>query len=274
MSSRRGITRRAFVMDLGKGTLAVAVFGLAAVACGDEEPAATTAAIGAAEPPTTTPETTSPPTTSPETTSAPTESPAGDEPFAWERVSLGFVSAYVLARQGEAVVVDTGVEGSESAIATSLAALELGWPEVGHVVVTHLHGDHQGSLPAVLTLAPDATGYAGPADIPGISSPRDLVGVGDGDTVFGLDIIATPGHTPGHLSVYDPIGGLLVAGDALNGANGGVTGANPQFTDDMNLANESIKKLAALTFETIVFGHGEPVVGDASQQVAELAAGL
>lgn len=92
--------------------------------------------------------------------------------------------------------------------------------------------------------------------------------------MFGLDIIATPGHTPGSIVVRDPGSGLLVAGDAMRGGDGGVIGANPRFSDDMDLANESIRKLAALQFDTVVFGHGEPVVGGASEQVAALAAAL
>jgi glyoxylase-like metal-dependent hydrolase (beta-lactamase superfamily II) len=268
------------MMDFGKGTLAVAVFGLAAVACSTDDPsgAATTAgattAGGSAEPPTSSPVTTSPVTTSPATTSPVTTSPVGDAPVSWERVVLGSVSAYVLARQGEATIVDTGNPGSEDAIAASLGGLDLGWDDVSHVIVTHLHPDHQGSLPAVLGLAPDAAAYAGAADIPQISSPRALTPVGDGDKVFGLEIIDTPGHTPGHISVFDAVGGLLVAGDSMNGADGGVAGANPSFTPDMATAAESIRKMAALTFETVVFGHGDPVEGGASQQVTALAASL
>lgn len=252
----RSMTRRAFVTDLGKGGLAVAVFGLTVLACGDGD---------------STPSTTS---NEPDATTAPTEPQSESTAVAWERVNLGFVSAYVLARRGEAVIVDTGEAGSESSIEASLRLLDLGWTDVGHVVVTHLHNDHQGSLPAVLDLAPDAAGYAGAGDIPGIRSPRDLIAVGDGDKVFDLDIIATPGHTPGHISVLDADGGLLVAGDALNGADGGVIGANPQYTPDMATANQSIAKLAGYTYETVVFGHGEPVTSGASQQVAALASGL
>lgn len=269
----KAISRRAFMFDLGRGTLAVAVFGLAAVACNSDEPdeatTTTAAAAGATEPPTTSPATTTPETTSPATTSAP-----GDSATTWERVNLGFVSAYILARRGEAAIVDTGVADSEGAVAASLGALDLGWEDVGHVIVTHLHGDHQGSLPAVLGLAPDASAYAGAGDIPGISAPRELIAVGDGDSVFGLEIIETPGHTPGHISVYDRAGGLLVAGDALNGANGGVIGANPDFTADIATADASIAKLAGLDFDTVVFGHGDPVVENASQLVAELSASL
>jgi glyoxylase-like metal-dependent hydrolase (beta-lactamase superfamily II) len=270
---RNRMSRRAFMMDLGKGTLAVAVFGLTAVACSSDEAddVGTTAATiaGSTKPPTTTPPTTTPETTAPVTTTPPAATAA-----TWERVNLGFVSAYILARAGEAAIVDTGVAGSEDAIEASLGVLDLSWGNVGHVIVTHLHQDHQGSLPAVLSRAPEASAYAGAADIPQISSPRELIAVGDGDSVFDLEIIDTPGHTPGHISVYDRVGGLLVAGDALNGADGGVIGANPDFTPDIPTADASIAKLATLTFETVVFGHGEPVIGGASQQVAALSASL
>jgi len=265
---KKRMSRRAFMMDIGKGGLAVAVFGVTAFACSSDEPTASSTTAAANPIPTTAPPSTTPQTTTPQTTAA------ISDPLAWERVNLGFVSAYVLARGGEAAIVDTGVAGSEGEIEASLGVLGLGWSDVGHVIVTHLHDDHQGSLPAVMNLAPDATGYAGAADIAGISSPRELAAVGDGDNVFDLTIIATPGHTPGHISVIDVQNGLLVAGDALNGADGGVIGANPDFTADIVAADQSIAKLARFSYDTVVFGHGEPVVGDASVQVAMLSASL
>jgi glyoxylase-like metal-dependent hydrolase (beta-lactamase superfamily II) len=108
-----------------------------------------------------------------------------------------------------------------------------------------------------------------------------LTPVGDGDTVFGLSIIETPGHTPGSITVLDPVAGVVIVGDAINGAGsgvagseGGVGGANPRFTSDMAQAAESIKKLAALSFDSVYFGHGDPLEGNASQMVADLAATL
>jgi glyoxylase-like metal-dependent hydrolase (beta-lactamase superfamily II) len=187
-------------------------------------------------------------------------------------VNLGFVSAYIVVRAGEAAVVDTGVEGSESAIESGLTALDVDWGAVGHVIITHRHGDHQGSLPGVLEAATGATAYAGAGDVAAITSPRPLVSVGDGDRIFDLEIVETPGHTPGHISVLSPDASLLIAGDALNGLGGGVIGANPQFTDDMALANLSVQKLAGFRYDTVVFGHGEPVEGNASSLVADLAA--
>lgn len=278
--TRLRISRRIFLADLGKGGVAAAV-GIGLVACGgggedgeggDEE---------------------APPTVATDAPSTATEVPANSAsgsnavatPIAreaeggagsglvavqWERANLGLVSAYVLARGGEAAIVDTGVPDSEGTLEAALAALGLGWDAVGHVIATHLHGDHVGSLPAVMEAAAGATGYAGAADVSGISSPRELVALKDGDRVFDLDVIATPGHTAGHISVLDSIGGILVAGDAINGAGGGVIGPNEQFTPDMVLANESVARIAQLEFETILFGHGEPVLSNGSAQVTAL----
>jgi glyoxylase-like metal-dependent hydrolase (beta-lactamase superfamily II) len=271
MARTRMLNRRMFLTDLGRGTVAIAILGGAgaiAAACNDDDDDAPAAATEATSTATAT------------ATEAP--SPAAGEAAAdrvaaasLHRVSLGFVSAYVLARDGRAAVVDTGVAGSAPDIGDALTAAGVGWDGVGDVIVTHLHPDHQGSLAEVLALAPSATAYAGAADIGGIASPRPLVAVGDGDEVFGLQIVATPGHTAGHICVLDAAGGLLVAGDALVGAEGGgVGGPNPEFTPDLATAHDSVRKLAMLDFETVVFGHGEPVEGGAAAAVAALAATL
>lgn len=256
------ISRRGFLYDLGRGTLALAVFGLAACTEADGSPDTVSTTTSAGDPTST--------TTSPEETTSTQPAPA----VSWQRVNLGFVSAYILVRGGEAAIVDTGVAGSESDIEAGLVAVGVDWSSVGHVILTHRHPDHQGSLPAVLAAAAGATGYAGAGDLDAITSPKALVSVGDGDKVFDLEIIETPGHTPGHISVLSPDASLLIAGDALNGQDGGVIGANPQYTPDMATANLSVQKLAGFQFDTVVFGHGEPVVGGAAARVAELAASL
>ncbi len=254
----------------------MAVFGLAACST-DGAVSTTTTADGPGAPAASpTSETTS--TTVESSTTSPVGPAVG--PIAWERVSLGFVSAYVLVRDDTAAIVDTGVGGSEDEIEAALGAAGSGWDEVGHVILTHLHGDHVGSLEQVLDRAPTALVYAGEADIPRIGSSRPITPVTDGDDVFGLEIVATPGHTEGHISVLDPAGGVLVVGDALNGgdttggAPGTVAGPNPQFSSDMATANETVRKLAGLRFETLLFGHGEPIESGAAQQVAALAAAL
>lgn len=236
------LNRRAFLADLGKAGLAIAVIGTVGCASDDET-------AGGSPGPT-------------------SESPATSG--GWRRVDLGFVSAYVLVRAGETAIVDTGTSGSADNIESSLADAGVGWDAVGHVILTHKHPDHVGSLEEVLTRAPDAAAYAGEADIPAITSPREITAVADGESIFDLQVIATPGHTPGHISVLDASASVLVAGDAIVGEGDGVGGPNAQFSEDLSVARASATKLGALDFDTVLFGHGEPVVGGASAAVAEL----
>ncbi len=199
---------------------------------------------------------------------------AADGTGAWERVNMGFVSAYVLVRSGEVVIVDTGPSGDEQALTDTLTALGVGWGDVSDVILTHRHPDHVGNLGSVVDLAPQAMLSTGAGDVDAIGADLGLRGLADGDTVSGLAVIGTPGHTEGHISLLDGDRGVLLAGDALNGADGGVTGPNPDFTPDLVMANASVQRLAGFDYETILFGHGEPVTADGATLVGQLADGL
>lgn len=281
LASRRvhRIGRRGFLADLGRKTFAVAVLGAGVAACSSDSDVA--APTPTADPdPTATPATDAsgdgdlaapPDDVDPEVEA---DDPDVDAPaeLRWSQVSLGFVSAYVLVRGSEAAVVDTGNPGSGADIASALGTLGVGWSAVRHVILTHAHGDHVGGLSDVLTEAPEANVYAGELDIGAILTPAPVQAVGDGDEVLGLEIIETPGHTPGHISVLDTGIGLLVAGDALNTDDAGsvVSGPNPSFTADMGTANESVAKLASREFETLAVGHGNPVESGADDLVVDL----
>lgn len=279
------VGRRAFISQMGKGVFGIAVLGATLAACGDDDPATTSAATaGAASTPGPTGATTGAPTTSVPQTSTTGVSTTPAPPTSGvsvERVILGSVSAYILVRGTAATIVDTGNPGSESAIAEALSTVGLAWTDVGHVILTHLHPDHIGSVGAVMDAAGEAIGYAGAEDIPRISAPRQLTPVATGDSVFGLDIISTPGHTPGHVSVFDPASRALITGDAINGAGSGmpaadesgVAGPNPRFTPDMAQADRSAQTLAALNPESIFFGHGEPLLANAAAALNALTQG-
>jgi glyoxylase-like metal-dependent hydrolase (beta-lactamase superfamily II) len=257
------INRRLFIARLGKGTMALAILG----ACGEggEAPRTTSEAV--------TSTIVDPGTTAAVSTTTGTPSTTAAAAARYLRVNLGFVSAYIVIRGSEAAVVDTGVAGSEGAIATALGEVDLGWEAVGHLILTHHHGDHVGSMAAVLEAASQANGYIGAEDLDDVASPRDLMPVNDGDEIFGLQVIHTPGHTDGHISLLDPVARVLVAGDAINGADGGVAGPNPQFSADHDLALESMAKLTAYDFDTIYFGHGEPVLTGAAGRLRAAIAG-
>jgi glyoxylase-like metal-dependent hydrolase (beta-lactamase superfamily II) len=259
--SARRMGRRWLLVQTGRGVVGVAVLGMAA--CSASEPSATDS--GSPSPS----ESTNP------SDAAPSESDPGAAAveLAWSRVNLGFVSAYVLVRGREAAVVDTGVAGSVDAIVDVLDEAGPGVSGVRHVILTHKHPDHAGSINEVLAATPKATGYVGTADLSEVDATQRLTPLDDGDEVFGLQLVGTPGHTAGHLAVFDPDTGVLVAGDALTNM-GQLAGSNPQFTEDELAAAESVRKLAQLAPRTILVGHGEPVVDGASAALEELARSL
>ncbi|MDG2025557.1 MAG: MBL fold metallo-hydrolase [Acidimicrobiales bacterium] len=264
----RQLRRRAFLGEVGKGTMAFAVFAPAFVAaCSDD---------GGSTSPGTTSSSSASSTSSPPTTSEQPPITTGTRPefpLQWARANLGFVSTYVLAWGTEAAIVDTGVEGSADDIGETLAGIGLDYSNVNHVFPTHLHGDHIGSINEVMAMADGATAYAGEADIASMGY-GPITAADDGAEIFGLEVIATPGHTAGHIAVIDHDAGLLVAGDAVVTDGGGVSGPVERFASDFDQANDSVGRLAELSFNTLLVGHGDPIEDMADTPVAALAAAI
>ena len=253
-------------------------------ACGSSSESASTPTTAASETSTTGEEASEATTAAPEADAeqAPaeeTEEPAAAEPAAGggglqlQHVSLGFVSAYVLVRGNEVAIVDTGVSGSGDAINDAITQMGLMPSNVQHIILTHNHGDHIGGLGDLEGAMTNATVHIGAGDADAVRTSLTLNEVNDGDEVFGMGIVGTPGHTVGSISVFDTDTGLLVAGDAINGdGSGGITGANPNFTPDMDTANASVAKMAALSPQVAAFGHGgPPVMEDVTAKLAAIA---
>ncbi|MFK7919737.1 MAG: MBL fold metallo-hydrolase [Ilumatobacter sp.] len=249
--SQRRLTRRSMITDVGAAGVGVVVLGACAGSSGSDVDVS-----------------------SEDDRTIPDQDPEfnPDNQLRLQHVSLGFVSAYVLVRGSEAAVVDTGTADSRDAILEGLDALSVSPSMVRHVVLTHNHGDHIGGLANLEVDLTSATVYAGAADIGSIQTSLTLSEASDGDEIFGMGVIATPGHTPGSISLFDTASGILVAGDAINGDGaGGLTGANPDFSSDMGEAADSVAKLAALMPSTAAFGHGgAPVTDDVAAKLASL----
>ncbi|WP_291649312.1 MBL fold metallo-hydrolase [Clostridium sp.] len=71
----------------------------------------------------------------------------------------------------------------------------------------------------------------------------------------GIEIIETPGHMPGHISIYLNESKTLIAGDALVIEKEDLVIANPQYTLDMDKAKSSIRKLLDYDIEKIICYH-------------------
>ncbi|XEC96581.1 MBL fold metallo-hydrolase [Paenibacillus tarimensis] len=90
----------------------------------------------------------------------------------------------------------------------------------------------------------------------------------------GIVVIGTPGHTPGHISLYHKASKTLIAADAMVvDESGQLFGPDPEHTLDLPLAKQSLQKLTAYDIECVICYHGGLFKGNANQRIAELADG-
>jgi glyoxylase-like metal-dependent hydrolase (beta-lactamase superfamily II) len=213
------------------------------------------------------------------------------------REAEGFLNpTLIVDDENGSTLVDAGLPGQAEAIGAALGEAGVGVRDLRRIIFTHQDLDHIGSG-AALVRQSGARVLAHPADTPYIEgdlmplkvTPEILetrpqmrevlerlepVGVDehleDGERLYpasGIRVIFTPGHTPGHISLYLERPKVLVAGDALTAEDGHLNGPNPSMTLDMRQAMQSIRMLAALQIEMIVCYHGGVVNEDAIGQL-------
>lgn len=86
----------------------------------------------------------------------------------------------------------------------------------------------------------------------------------------GLRVVHVPGHTEGSIAVYEPEEKVLFAGDTLASHEG--TMILGVFNLDLARLAESARSLSEMDVEVACFGHGDPVVGGAAQELRKLVA--
>lgn len=187
------------------------------------------------------------------------------------------------------VLVDTGTADGGPKVLDYLKRIRMKPSDIGTIFVTHTHPDHVGGLAAIKKVSPAKVAasrveadfiskrrtYTGPPGAAAQRHPGTPVDapLDDGAVLDGLRVIFTPGHTTGSMSLLDPARSLLIAGDAVNN-EGRLQPMDDAYNVDPKRHRESIKKLATFDFESLVMGHGTPVIGGASARVKELAARL
>lgn len=86
----------------------------------------------------------------------------------------------------------------------------------------------------------------------------------------GIDVIHTPGHMPGHISLYLPASKTLIAGDVVVIEHGKLNIANPQFTMDLPEAVRSVQRLLDYEIDQLICYHGGLFHGDVKQALRQL----
>jgi len=88
----------------------------------------------------------------------------------------------------------------------------------------------------------------------------------------GIIVIGTPGHTPGHLSLYHTASKTLIAADALIVENDQLLGPTPHYCLDPDTAKKSIKKLTQYDINTVICYHGGLYSDHVNERILELTA--
>lgn len=187
--------------------------------------------------------------------------------------------------QDNVILVDTGMEGQLGDVRAALASAGVSFDKLTKVILTHQDIDHIGGLPDILKAADEIEVLAHELDKPYIEGQKPLIKMRgrrthpqakvdvilrDGQVLpycNGITVIFTPGHTPGHISLYHQASKTLIAGDALIAKKGKLLGPNAQFTPDMDAAVKSIYKFLDYDIETVICYHGGVVRKNIRQQI-------
>jgi len=208
-------------------------------------------------------------------------------------------SYLVFDKDGSLILVDTGMAKDGKKIAEYIVSkLDRRLSDVRTIVLTHCHMDHsrgaaslKASTGAKLAVhEADADFVSGKALYP---SPRGFIGfffsllspffrvspvepdlrLKENDIVGeSLLVVHTPGHTPGSIALYDKNRKVVFVGDTLRYHSGKIEGPPRQFTPDMNQARLSIQKISQLSFETMLSGHGQPLLSPKASDMVKNAA--
>ncbi|GMA63137.1 MBL fold metallo-hydrolase [Alicyclobacillus fastidiosus] len=210
-----------------------------------------------------------------------------------------------------AVLVDVAMPGQLEAIQSAVKKAGVPFENIDAVILTHQDIDHIGSIQDVLkAVGKPIDVYAHAEDKPYIEGDKTPIKmtpervsamlahlpedarkqaeavflnpptakvtkvVADGEILpffGGIQVIFTPGHTPGHISLYHQATKTLITGDATVSQNGKIVGPNPQATPDMPLALESQKKFTSFDILKAICYHGGLCDEHVNEQFRDLA---
>lgn len=213
------------------------------------------------------------------------------------QVSLAEVNVFVTKTKAGLILIDTGPPGSKKAIFQAIRNIGHDPEDIKHIIVTHAHYDHSGSL-ADIVKEVNATVYMHPADAelvqkgiahrfrsrkankllsaltngPLIKLPRfnikpvnDILTVKDREWLpdsTGLQVIYAPGHCKGQIALYSPENdGIMIAADIAENIEH--LKLTPKY-HNLHSCLATIKRISMMEFKVALFSHGRPILHCAS----------
>lgn len=204
-----------------------------------------------------------------------------------------FCSAALLWDDKDVILCDTGLPGQISQIQKEMERIGIPFEKLTKIIVSHQDVDHIGCLRAITDLLPHVQVYAtaiekkyitgeepfihplefttknvkpeAKADFENLNAKVDHI-VEPGDTLpfcGGIQLIGTPGHSPGQIALYHIASKTLITNDSLAMMFGEVV--IPYNTSDLEAAKASIRKLGEYDFDQILFYHGGLIKDNARQ---------
>jgi glyoxylase-like metal-dependent hydrolase (beta-lactamase superfamily II) len=195
--------------------------------------------------------------------------------------SFAFVDA-----AGSVTLIDAGLRGATPRIVGALQAIGHQPQDVGRIVVTHAHLDHVGHARrlrartgAHVHVHDDDAGFVRA----GLPPPRDPTNplarvlsfvqrrqascevdgtFTEGDVLpvaGGLQVLHTPGHSPGHCSFLHEPSGVLVTGDALVNFRARVSYSFASGCSNFKMSQDTADRLGEVDYEIAAFTHGPEI---------------
>ena len=202
----------------------------------------------------------------------------------------------ILRDDNDLILIDCGYPHFLSQIKTAAEAKGIDLDQLTKIIITHQDYDHLGGLADFKKAYPNVKIYASKQEAPYIRGEKEFIrirqmrakykqmskqekdqsehilriysaiepvqvdeelnGGEQFDWCGGVEIIPTPGHMPGHISIYLNAFKVLVAGDALAVKNNKLSVVDTSSVMDVTAAKESMRKLLTYDIQKVISYHG------------------
>ncbi|MCP1674846.1 glyoxylase-like metal-dependent hydrolase (beta-lactamase superfamily II) [Natronocella acetinitrilica] len=193
---------------------------------------------------------------------------------------LGLSSVVLVEAGGLRILVDTGHHVTRHMLLDALKVRGLSPADIDVVFLTHLHFDHANNVDLFESARimvsqtewdyahrPHAEDQLVPCGVTRILSDMNVdIFTGEPEICPGVQALATPGHTPGHMSLVlrtEDKGTVVIAGDAIKYPKETLTGRCDMAFDRVERGTASIARIMQIA-DRIIPGHFPEIykVGD------------